>query len=129
MPMTTLASVWGSVLAGCRSYGNVELAEVAARELEKLGGAADEGVYVQLSNIYLDANRKDDARRVRKLIGSRGVKKVPAYSAIEIDGEVSSFVADDQAHPRRFEIWEVIRLLAGQMAQKPDEEEETFQLL
>ena len=62
MPMTTLASVWGSVLAGCRSYGNVELAEVAARELEKLGGAADEGVYVQLSNIYLDANRKDDAR-------------------------------------------------------------------
>ncbi|KAG2535429.1 hypothetical protein PVAP13_9NG113900 [Panicum virgatum] len=126
MPMTPLASVWGSVLAGCRSYGNVELAEVAARELEKLGGAADEGVYVQLSNIYLDANRKDDARLVRKLIGSRGVKKVPAYSAIEIDGEVSSFVADDQAHPRRFEIWEVLRLLAGQMAQKQDEEDETL---
>ncbi|XP_066364406.1 putative pentatricopeptide repeat-containing protein At3g28640 isoform X2 [Miscanthus floridulus] len=112
MPMAPLASVWGSVLAGCRSYGNVELAEVAVRELEKLGGTADEGVYVQLSNIYLDANRKDDARRVRKLIGSRGIKKVPAYSAVEVNGEVSSFVADDQAHPRRFEIWEVLRLLA-----------------
>ncbi|CAD6273258.1 unnamed protein product [Miscanthus lutarioriparius] len=123
MPMAPLASVWGSVLAGCRSYGNVELAEVAVRELEKLGGTADEGVYVQLSNIYLDANRKDDARRVRKLIGSRGIKKVPAYSAVEVDGEVSSFVADDQAHPRRFEIWEVLRLLADQMAQKPKEEE------
>ncbi|CAD6334899.1 unnamed protein product [Miscanthus lutarioriparius] len=123
MPMAPLASVWGSVLAGCRSYGNVELAEVAVRELEKLGGTADEGVYVQLSNIYLDANRKDDARRVRKLIGSRGIKKVPAYSAVEVDGEVSSFVADDQAHPRRFEIWEVLRLLADQMTQKPKEEE------
>jgi pentatricopeptide repeat protein len=123
MPMAPLASVWGSVLAGCRSYGNVELAEVAVRELEKLGGTADEGVYVQLSNIYLDANRKDDARRVRKLIGSRGIKKVPAYSAVEVDGEVSSFVADDQAHPRRFEIWEVLRLLADQMRQKPKEEE------
>ncbi|CAN6309459.1 unnamed protein product [Urochloa humidicola] len=129
MPMPPLASVWGSVLAGCRSYGNVELAEVAARELEKLGGTADEGVYVQLSNIYLDANRKDDARRVRKLIGSRGIKKVPAYSAVEIDGEVSSFIADDQAHPRRFEIWEVLRLLASQMAQKPEEEETLFALL
>ncbi|KAF8675437.1 hypothetical protein HU200_047807 [Digitaria exilis] len=126
MPMTPLVSVWGSVLAGCRSYGNVELAEVAARELEKLGGTADEGVYVQLSNIYLDANRKDDARRVRKMIASRGMKKVPAYSAVEVEGEVSSFVADDQAHPRRFEIWEVLRLLASQMAQKPDEEEETL---
>ncbi|KAL6843597.1 hypothetical protein ACP4OV_026659 [Aristida adscensionis] len=123
MPMTPLASVWGSVLAGCRSYGNVELAEVAARELEKLGAGADEGVYVQLSNIYLDANRKDDARRIRKLIGSRGIKKVPAYSAVEVDGEVASFVADDQAHPRRFEIWEVLRLLAEQMGQKPEEEE------
>ncbi|CAL4918891.1 unnamed protein product [Urochloa decumbens] len=126
MPMPPLASVWGSVLAGCRSYGNVELAEVAVWELEKLGGTADEGVYVQLSNIYLDANRKDDARRVRKLIGSRGIKKVPAYSAVEVDGGVSSFVANDQAHPRRFEIWEVLRLLAGQMAQNPDEEEETL---
>ncbi|XP_062212332.1 putative pentatricopeptide repeat-containing protein At3g28640 [Phragmites australis] len=126
MPMTPLASVWGSVLAGCRNCGNVELAEVAARELEKLGGSADEGVYIQLSNIYLDANRKDDARRVRKLIGSRGIKKVPAYSAVEVDGEVSSFVADDQAHPRRFEIWEVLRLLADQMGRKPDEEEDFF---
>ncbi|XP_062214676.1 putative pentatricopeptide repeat-containing protein At3g28640 [Phragmites australis] len=131
MPMTPLASVWGSVLAGCRSNSNVELAEVAARELEKLGAGPDEGVYVQLSNIYLDANRKDDARRVRKLIGSRGIKKVPAYSAVEVDGEVTSFVADDQAHPRRFEIWEVLRLLADQMGRKPDEEDEetSFALL
>ncbi|XP_020163052.1 putative pentatricopeptide repeat-containing protein At3g28640 [Aegilops tauschii subsp. strangulata] len=124
MPMTPLASVWGSLLAGCRMYGNVKLAEVAAKELEKLGVGADEGVYVQLSNIYLDANRKDDARRVRKLIGSRGLKKVPAYSAVEVDGELSSFVADDQAHPRRFEIWDLLGLLADQMGLKSDEEDE-----
>uniref|UniRef100_A0A0E0GH22 Uncharacterized protein n=2 Tax=Oryza TaxID=4527 RepID=A0A0E0GH22_ORYNI len=121
MPMAPLASVWGSVLTGCRTYANVELAEVAAAELGKLG--ADEGVYVQLSNIYLDSNRKDDARRVRKLIGSRGIRKVPAYSAVEVDGVVRSFVADDQAHPQRVEIWEVLGLLADQMGGEPDEEE------
>jgi pentatricopeptide repeat protein len=130
MPMSPLASVWGSVLAGCRNNGNVELAEVTAREFERLGAGADEGVYVQLSNIYLDANRKDDARRVRKLIGSRGIKKAPAYSAVEVNGEVSSFVAGDQAHPRRFEIWDVLQLLAQQMGYRSDEEEETvFEVL
>jgi hypothetical protein len=106
-------------------HGNVELAEVAASELEKLGAGADQGVHVQLSNIYLDANRKDDARRVRKLIGSRGLKKVPAYSEVEVDGELSSFVADDQAHPQRFEIWDVLGLLAEQMGPSPEEEEGT----
>jgi hypothetical protein len=106
----------------------VELAEVAAAELGKLGAGPDEGVYVQLSNIYLDANRKDDARRVRKLIGSRGIRKVPAYSEVEVDGVVSSFVADDQAHPQRVEIWEVLRLLADQMGGELDEGETMAEL-
>ncbi|EEE59880.1 hypothetical protein OsJ_12480 [Oryza sativa Japonica Group] len=81
-----------------------------------------------LSNIYLDANRKDDARRVRKLIGSRGIRKVPAYSEVEVDGVVSSFVADDQAHPQRVEIWEVLRLLADQMGGELDEGETMAEL-
>uniref|UniRef100_A0A0D3FNR2 Pentatricopeptide repeat-containing protein n=1 Tax=Oryza barthii TaxID=65489 RepID=A0A0D3FNR2_9ORYZ len=81
-----------------------------------------------LSNIYLDANRKDDARRVRKLIGSRGIRKVPAYSEVEVDSVVSSFVADDQAHPQRVEIWEVLRLLADQMGGELDEGETMAEL-
>jgi hypothetical protein len=40
-----------------------------------------------------------------------------------VDGEVSSFVADDQVHLQRFKIWEVLWMLADQMAQKPNEEE------
>jgi hypothetical protein len=40
-----------------------------------------------------------------------------------VDGEVSSFIYDDQVHLRRFKIWEVLWLLADQMAQKPKEEE------
>uniref|UniRef100_A0A0D9VYP1 Pentacotripeptide-repeat region of PRORP domain-containing protein n=1 Tax=Leersia perrieri TaxID=77586 RepID=A0A0D9VYP1_9ORYZ len=111
MPMPPLASVWGSVLSGCRMYGNVVLAEVAAAELGKVGAGDDEGVYVQLSNIYLDANRKDDARQVA------------AYSAVEVEGVVSSFVADDQAHLRLVKIWEVLGLLADQMGREWDDEE------
>nr|XP_010910203.1 pentatricopeptide repeat-containing protein At3g28660 [Elaeis guineensis] len=118
MPMRPLASVWGSLLTGCRTYGNVELAELAVAELQRIadGNGDDEGVYVQLSNIYLSANRREDARRVRKLIGSRGIKKSPAYSVIEVNGEVSSFVAGDQVHPLRLEIWRMLEILMDHMS-------------
>jgi hypothetical protein len=69
-------------------------------------------VYVQLSksNIYLDANCPTEGRRV----GCRGIKTVPAarisaVEPVEVDGEVSSFVDDDQAYPRRFQILKVLR--------------------
>ena len=42
-------------------------------------------------------------------------------TTLEVDNEVSSFVADDQVHMQKF--WEVLWLLAEQMAQKLKEEE------
>ncbi|KAK8948692.1 putative pentatricopeptide repeat-containing protein [Platanthera zijinensis] len=110
MPMRPLASVWGSLLTGCSIHKNVELGELAVAELQNITGkdGDDEGVFVQMSNIYLSANKREDARRIRKLIGSRGIKKMPACSVIEVDGEVSSFVAGDPLHPRRLEIWSIL---------------------
>ncbi|KAG6525574.1 putative pentatricopeptide repeat-containing protein At3g28640 [Zingiber officinale] len=118
MPMRPLASVWGSLLTGCRIQGNVELAETAVAELQRFteSDGDDEGVYVQLSNIYLNANRKEEACKVRKLVGSRGSKKTPARSAIHVEGKASSFVAGDQAHPRRTEIWTMLELLTDHIS-------------
>lgn len=114
MPMRPLASVWGSLLTGCRIHRNVELAELAVGELQEFSGKGgdDEGAYVQLSNIYLNANKLEDARRVRKLIGRRGIKKAPAVSSIEVEGVVSSFVAADQVHPKRVEIEWMLELVS-----------------
>ncbi|KAL0924707.1 hypothetical protein M5K25_005559 [Dendrobium thyrsiflorum] len=110
MPMRPLASVWGSLLTGCRIHNNVELAELAVAELQSLtgNGEDDQGVFVQMSNIYLNSNKLEDAQRIRKLIGRRGIKKTPACSAIEVDGEVSSFVAGDPLHPRLPDIWSIL---------------------
>ncbi|KAG0458355.1 hypothetical protein HPP92_023512 [Vanilla planifolia] len=112
MPMKPLASVWGSLLTGCRIYSNVELAELAAAELQNIAwkDGDDEGVFVQLSNIYMNANKREDARRIRKLIGTSGIKKIPACSAIEVDGEISSFVAGDPVHPQRVQIWWILNV-------------------
>ncbi|KAL5218838.1 hypothetical protein ABZP36_019522 [Zizania latifolia] len=45
-----------------------------------------------------------------------------ALSACAHAGKVSSFVADDQAHPQIVEIWSVLGLLADQMGREPEED-------
>lgn len=111
MPMRPLASVWGSLLTGCRLYRNVELAEMAVAELQGLT-EDDEGVYVQLSDVYRDAGRLEDARRARRLVGRRGTKKTAAWSSVEVEGTASSFLAGDCVHPRRVEIGRMLELVA-----------------
>ncbi|KAK9114063.1 hypothetical protein Syun_020860 [Stephania yunnanensis] len=118
MPMRPLASVWGALLSTCRTRSNVELAEIAVEELlllEHDNGCEEDGAYVQLSNIYVGANRGDDARRIRKLMGERGIKKTPGCSAVEVDGEVSEFVSGDVVHRRQIEIIAMLELLSFQM--------------
>lgn len=123
MPMKPTVAVWGAFIAGCRMHKNVELAEIAVQQMQGLTGEAfengdDEGVFVQLYNIYLHAGLKEEARRVRRLIGIRGIKKAPAVSEITIDGVTSSFVAGDQSHQSQVEIWGILDILADHMGRK-----------
>ncbi|KAG7985474.1 hypothetical protein I3843_03G027000 [Carya illinoinensis] len=115
MPMKPLASVWGALLSGCGIYKNVDLAELAVRELHKVlenDDGAGGGVYVQLSNIYLCARRAEDARRIRRMIGDRGLKKTPGCSMIEVDGKVNEFVSGDVSHFDRTRICAMLGLLS-----------------
>ncbi|KAL6324871.1 hypothetical protein AAG906_019779 [Vitis piasezkii] len=56
-PMKPLAPVWGALLSGCQTHNNIDVAELAARELLMTGNGdgTEDGAYVQLSNIYLAA--------------------------------------------------------------------------
>ncbi|OVA09095.1 Pentatricopeptide repeat [Macleaya cordata] len=122
MPMKPLASVWGSLLSACRTHINVELAELAVEELLKLendSGAEEDGAYVQLSNIYLRARMCDDARRIRKMIGDRGIKKTPGCSVVEVNGVVNEFVAGDTTHPLQLEIHSILDLLSLHISNDP----------
>lgn len=114
MPMKPLASVWGALLTGCRIHNNVDLAELAVKELlqlDKGDGAEEDVVYVQLSNIYLNAQRKEDACRVRKMIGFRGIKKTPGCSLIEVNGKVNEFVSGGMSNSLRGQIGMVLGLV------------------
>ncbi|KAF5746678.1 putative pentatricopeptide repeat-containing protein [Tripterygium wilfordii] len=93
------AGAWGALLSACRMYKNMELGELASRKLIALE-AKNHHAYVLLSNIYADSNNWDKANYVRRIMKSRGVRKEPGCSAIEVDGEVHEFFVGDNSHPR-----------------------------
>lgn len=104
MPMKPNAIVWSALLGACRVHKDVEMAEMAAKqilELEPENGA----VYVLLCNIYAACKRWENLRKLRQLMVDRGIKKTPGCSLIEMSGIVHEFVAGDQSHPQSKEIY------------------------
>ncbi|XP_027366619.1 pentatricopeptide repeat-containing protein At1g09190 [Abrus precatorius] len=80
MPMKPTAALWGALLSACRTYGDREMAERAARELVHLE-PWNSGNYVLLSNIYAEEGRWDEVEKVRVLMRGGGIRKLPGQSA------------------------------------------------
>ncbi|KAJ8750876.1 hypothetical protein K2173_016057 [Erythroxylum novogranatense] len=90
--------IWSTVLSVCAMKGDLKHGEVAARHLFELE-PQNAGPYVMLSNMYAARGRWKDVASVRSLMKTRNVKKLAAYSWIDIDNQVHKFVADDRTHP------------------------------
>lgn len=89
------ANIWGALLGACRIYGNVELGHWAAEHLFKL--KPDHcGYYILLSNMYAEAGRWDEANMVRELMKSRGAKKNPGCSWVQIGDQVHGFLVGEK---------------------------------
>ncbi|KAL5072449.1 hypothetical protein RYX36_011433 [Vicia faba] len=104
MPLKPNSIVWGSLLGACRVHKNVQLAEMAVKEileLEPENGA----VYVLLCNIYAACKKWENLHEVRKLMMDRRIKKTPGCSLMEMNGIVYEFVAGDKSHPQSKEIY------------------------
>ncbi|XP_006644619.1 pentatricopeptide repeat-containing protein At1g08070, chloroplastic-like [Oryza brachyantha] len=100
------AVIWSTLLGACRTHADVELAKLAASNLLVLE-PDNSSIYVLLSNIYADAGLWGDAREIRRLMWSKNVQKLSAYSWIELDGEVHRFLVQDTYHPESAEIYAV----------------------
>lgn len=79
MPMKPTAKTWGALLGACRTYGEVELAEIAGRALFEIepSNAAN---YVLLARIYASVGRYEEAQRMRVEMKERRVKVAPGSS-------------------------------------------------
>ncbi|KAK9270370.1 hypothetical protein L1049_025949 [Liquidambar formosana] len=104
MPMVPDVVLWQSLLGACKTYGNVDMAEIASRKLVEMGSNSC-GDFVLLSNVYAAHERWDDVGRVREAMKNRDVKKLPGFSYIEVEGVIHKFLNGDQSHSNWREIY------------------------
>ncbi|KAG7016352.1 Pentatricopeptide repeat-containing protein, partial [Cucurbita argyrosperma subsp. argyrosperma] len=114
MPFRASASMWGSLLASCRTHGNLELAEVAAKNLFDIE-PHNAGNYLLLSNMYAANGKWDEVAKARKLLKESDVKKERGKSWIEIKNEVHSFMVGERNHPKIAEIYSKLNELIEEL--------------
>ncbi|KAL5058840.1 hypothetical protein RYX36_030444 [Vicia faba] len=123
MPFEPDEIIWSSILNSCRIHKNQELAKNAAEQLFNMKVLRDAAPYVSMSNIYAEAGEWDNVGKVKKAMRERGVKKVPAYSWVEIKHKTHVFTANDKSHPQMREIMRKLDELEEEMGKqgyKPD---------
>ncbi|XP_022159229.1 pentatricopeptide repeat-containing protein At2g13600-like [Momordica charantia] len=114
MPMQPDAVIWGSLLAACKVHRNIKLGEYVVEKLLEVD-AETSGPYVLLSNMYAERGDWGNVVRIRKLMRKRGVVKHPGCSWIEIQGQLNVFMVKDKKHPKKKEIYTLLRTLLKQM--------------
>ncbi|XP_021724587.1 pentatricopeptide repeat-containing protein At3g16610-like [Chenopodium quinoa] len=110
MPCTPNVHVWSALLAACKIYKDVELAEEAAKRIHSLGSESS-GNFVLLSNIYSCAGRWEEAASVRITQSDQGFKKRPGCSWVEINGKIHAFIGGDNSHPQSEQIYKKLEEL------------------
>ncbi|WOH11184.1 hypothetical protein DCAR_0830664 [Daucus carota subsp. sativus] len=79
MPMPANVVIWGCLMGACEKFGNVQMAEWVAKHLRELEPWND-GVYVVLSNIYASKGMWEEVSKIRKVMKTDKLAKIPAYS-------------------------------------------------
>ncbi|CAI0462833.1 unnamed protein product [Linum tenue] len=97
MPMLPDMVLWQTLLGACKTYKNVDMAEMVTRKLVEMGSTSD-GNFVLLSNIYAAHERWADVGRIRDVMKSKDVRKTPGFSYIEEKGVIHKFYNADKAH-------------------------------
>ncbi|KAK4438626.1 putative pentatricopeptide repeat-containing protein [Sesamum alatum] len=79
MSKKATAKAWGALLGACRTYGEVELAEISGRALLEME-PENPANYVILARIYGSQGQYEKAERLRKEMEERGIKVSPGSS-------------------------------------------------
>ncbi|KAK9165313.1 hypothetical protein Scep_000504 [Stephania cephalantha] len=110
MPLEPDAGIYGAILGACKVHKNFELGTIISQKLFELD-PDDAGYYVLLSNMYATAGNWEGVKVTRVSMKSKGLKKIPGLSTIEIGREVHTFMAGDKDHPEYPRIIEALKRL------------------
>ncbi|CAM8985854.1 unnamed protein product [Rhodiola kirilowii] len=118
MPVEPDAKIWSELLCGCRVHHDVNLAEKVAEEVFTLEPENTE-YYMLLANVYAEAERWEEARKLTERISRIGSKKKnlknTGCSWIEVRGKVEIFVSGDYMHPQMTKIDKLLTELRSLM--------------
>ncbi|KAH9671766.1 pentatricopeptide repeat-containing protein [Citrus sinensis] len=79
--------VWKSLLASCKTHGNVDVGKRAAENILKID-PTNSAALVLLCNIYASSGKWEEVARLMGSMKERGVRKVPGQSWIEIQTKI-----------------------------------------
>lgn len=88
MPFQPSASVWQTLLNACQVHGDIETGKRAAQHAINLD-RKNPASYVLLSNMFAGFNNWDNVGKLRELMETRDVKKVPGISWIKLEKDCS----------------------------------------
>ncbi|XP_072953606.1 pentatricopeptide repeat-containing protein At5g48910 [Typha angustifolia] len=114
MPIKPDDVIYKSLLAACKIHGNADIAMHAAERLLELA-PTDGGCYVLLSNTYASSGNWNAMAKMRLMMKELDIRKDPGCSWITVDGTIHEFVVEDDAHPRRKEIYSMLEEMAKKL--------------
>uniref|UniRef100_A0A7N2MS15 Pentatricopeptide repeat-containing protein n=1 Tax=Quercus lobata TaxID=97700 RepID=A0A7N2MS15_QUELO len=107
--------IWEALLGGCKLHKNLEIAQVAVKELMALE-PNNSGHYNLLVNMYAEVNRWGEVGKIRAAMKNIGVEmKCPGSSWIEMERKIHQFAATDKSHLASSEIYLLLAELGGQL--------------
>uniref|UniRef100_A0ACD5UHX2 Uncharacterized protein n=1 Tax=Avena sativa TaxID=4498 RepID=A0ACD5UHX2_AVESA len=110
--------VWGALLGACRKHGgDVRLVELVARRFFRLQ-PRNSGKYVVLANTYAACDMWDNVASMHEAMKSLGIRKDPAWSAVEVQGKKHIFLARDTYHGECSAIYEACNALARSITEQ-----------
>ncbi|KAK7309664.1 hypothetical protein RJT34_06577 [Clitoria ternatea] len=122
MPNKPNDVVWRSLLSACKVHINLEIGEVAAKNLFKLN-QNNAGDYLVLANMYAGAQKWGDVARIRTEMAEKHLMQTPGYSLVEAKRRVYKFVSQDKSKPQCDSIYDMIHQMEWQLkfeGYKPD---------
>ncbi|KAF6157788.1 hypothetical protein GIB67_038256 [Kingdonia uniflora] len=127
MPMKPNVCVWGALLNSSRMHRNTGVAEEAASHMFSLESEMD-GSYILLSNLYARCGRWEDSANVRVLAKTKGLKKTPGQSWIEVKKKLYMFFSGNALQPGSEGIFKVLTDLCLRMESEGYSPDKSFVL-
>ena len=95
MPISPNIISWMSLLTGCRTYGDMDLAMLCLDEIVRLDPDKASS-YVMMSGMYADVHKWDEVQKLQEMKKCASAWKEPGKAWIEINHRVHEFFVGDE---------------------------------